>query len=180
MAGPRLTGDLLETSKTLGGPPLARALVDFLDGAMPAADPEEEDRALATLPLPLRDLWVLTWLESEVAEGSLFAYFWNAHGRHAALAVEALERIGATSLSELLGQALALVNEHDEAWQRARFALSARGVEAMAHPYKQLEGAAELDALSRRFSDEMWGQEGGWGALLVAYLERARDAGALG
>jgi hypothetical protein len=69
----------------------------LLDGSAAALDglaEDEQDRTLATLPPPLRTMWLINWLDFEIAQGSLLAYFYNSHGRHAELAADALVAIG--------------------------------------------------------------------------------------
>jgi hypothetical protein len=83
----------------LDGPALTGRLLDNLDalfeGCLRTA--EREDSKLATLPEPLQALWRLNWLDFEISQGSLLAYFMNSHGRHAEAAVNALRRIDARS-----------------------------------------------------------------------------------
>jgi Domain of unknown function (DUF4375) len=67
---------------------------------------------LAGLPRRLQVLWLLNWLELEVSQGSLLAYFFNSSGRHAALAVAALQGIGAGHMAQVLTEAAALVAIH--------------------------------------------------------------------
>jgi hypothetical protein len=64
---------------------LAAALLEYLDAVMAGRSVEAEDALLAVLPWPLQALWLLSWLEFEVTQGSLLAYFFNSAGRHADL-----------------------------------------------------------------------------------------------
>lgn len=66
---------------------------------------QEEDDLLARIPSPLRVLWALDWLDFEMSQGSLLAYFFNAHGRHARPAAQALRDIGATRMASVIQQA---------------------------------------------------------------------------
>lgn len=66
---------------------LAATLLEYLDAVMAGRSAEAEDALLAVLPRPLQALWLLSWLELQVTQGSLLAYFFNSAGRHAALAV---------------------------------------------------------------------------------------------
>jgi hypothetical protein len=51
----------------------------------------DEEVAAAELPEPLRVMWVLNWLDFEVTQGSLLAFFYNSHGRFAAEAAAGLD-----------------------------------------------------------------------------------------
>ncbi|MEV6302151.1 DUF4375 domain-containing protein [Actinoplanes sp. NPDC051861] len=85
---------------------LQNVLLDELRTRMPAgADEHAEDDRLAELAPRLRTLWLLDWLDFEVAQGGLEAYFTNSHGRHASLAVAALRDIGATTMASVLDTA---------------------------------------------------------------------------
>ena len=70
---------------------LQAALLARADAVMDGKSGPEEDRLL---PEPVRAIWLLSWLDFEVSQGSLLAYFYNSHGRHAPLAVEVLRRMG--------------------------------------------------------------------------------------
>lgn len=65
----------------------------------------EEDAAVAGLPDPVRVIWLLNWLDYEVSQGSLLAYFFNSHGRFATQTADVLDRIGATGMAQVLRQA---------------------------------------------------------------------------
>ena len=93
------------------------------------------------MPAPMRALWYLSWLDFEVAQGSLIAYFENSHGRHARDALAALRRIGADRTAEVV--ALAAEAVHAGAWE-------------------------ELDELTDRYRDAADRED--WGARLDAYL----------
>ena len=88
---------------------LAAALLEYLDAVMAGRSAQAEDALLAVLPWPLQALWLLSWLEFEVTQGSLLAYFFNSAGRHAALAVAALHDIGAGRMEQVLTEAAAVV-----------------------------------------------------------------------
>jgi len=60
---------------------LAATLLEYLDAVMAGRSVEAEDALLAVLPWPLQALWLLSWLEFEVTQGSLLAYFFNSAGR---------------------------------------------------------------------------------------------------
>jgi hypothetical protein len=71
--------------------------------------------------------WLLSWLEFEVTQGSLLAYFFNSAGRHAALAVAALHDIGAGRMEQVLTEAAAVVAADPAAWDKGRSDLDALG-----------------------------------------------------
>jgi hypothetical protein len=56
-------------------------VLEYLDAVMAGRSDEAEDALLAVLPRPLQALWLLSWLEFEVSQGSLLAYFFNSAGR---------------------------------------------------------------------------------------------------
>lgn len=83
-----------------------QALLDELDSAMGSAlEPGEEARRLRQLPEPLRAMWLMNWLDFEVSQGSLLAYFYNSHGRFAVETSDLLRRIGALRMAGVLDQA---------------------------------------------------------------------------
>lgn len=75
-------------------------LLDEADSIMAGLSDEDEDRMLASLAEPLRAIWLLNWLDFEVCQGSLLAYFFNRHGRHATLATEVLRKLGASRMAD--------------------------------------------------------------------------------
>src|SRR5262249_14598447 len=86
---------------------LQTALRADADAEVTAKPGPEEDRLLPTLPEPVRAIWLLDWLSFEIIQGSLLAYFYNSHGRHAPLAAEVLRRTGANRMADVLAQAAA-------------------------------------------------------------------------
>jgi hypothetical protein len=80
-------------------------LIDESAGVMAGLQGADEDAQLDRLEEPLRAMWLLNWLDFEVAQGSLLAYFGNSHGRHAALARELLASIGADRMADVLARA---------------------------------------------------------------------------
>jgi hypothetical protein len=91
---------------------LAAALLEYLDAVMAGRSAQAEDALLAVLPWPLQALWLLSWLEFEVTQGSLLAYFFNSAGRHAALAVAALHDIGAGRMEQVLTEVLVRLDQY--------------------------------------------------------------------
>jgi hypothetical protein len=124
--------------------------------------------------LPLRVLWVLDWLDFEVSQGSLLAYFFNSHGRHAAQAVQALRDIGAVGMASVVMQAVALVAATSDEWAARRDELGREKEYAVARPYVGLSNAEELSELT----DQYWAaaDEESWGDKLHAFLSRAVEA----
>lgn len=105
---------------------------------------EQQTELLAALPPPLRVLFLLDWLDFEIAQGSLVAYFTNSHGRHAEQALEALWEIGATRMAEALSEA----------------------IQTSADP----PDAARLIELTDRYEDAA--DQDAWGDKLETYLRR--------
>ena len=151
---PALTARLLSNLHTLFEGSLERA--------------EDEDSKLATLPAPLQVLWYLNWLDFEVTQGSLLAYFMNSHGRHAGAAVDALRRLGAARMAEVVDEASAHVRRNADAWSERREELDERGEHAVVHPYRELAAADELDALTDRYWEAA--DADNWGERLERYL----------
>lgn len=153
---------------------LASALQAELDTVMRDLSDQEEDELLARLPVPLRVLWVLDWLDFEVSQGSLLAYFFNSHGRHAAQAVQALRDIGAVGMASVVMQAVALVAATSDEWAARRDGLGREEEYAVARPYVGLSNAEELSELT----DQYWAaaDEESWGDKLHAFLSRAVEA----
>ena len=133
-----------------------------------------EDAALASLPEPLRVLWYLNWLDFEVSQGSLLAYFMNTRARHAAAASAALRRIGAEATAEVLDEAQAVLRREEDAWSARRVELDEYGEYAVVHPYRELAGADELDELTNRFRETA--DRDAWGEKLERYLASEADA----
>jgi Domain of unknown function (DUF4375) len=119
-------------------------------------------------------LWYLNWLDFEVSQGSLLAYFENAHGRHVAAAVAALRRIGADGMADVVEQGVAVVDRHAGQWSERRRALNDQPMFSIVYPDEGLAGASELDALT----DAYWNaaEADDWGEKLEAYLESQRSA----
>jgi hypothetical protein len=128
----------------------------------------EEDRLLPTLQEPIRALWLLSWLDFEVTQGSLLAYFYNSHGRHAPLAAEVLRRIGANRMADVVTQATASYERASAEWAARRAELAALGEFAVVKPYADPPNADELDQLT----DQYWqaADDDDWGSKLDAYL----------
>jgi hypothetical protein len=125
---------------------LAATLLEYLDAVMAGRSVEAEDAQLAVLPWPLQALWLLGWLEFEVTQGSLLAYFFNSAGRHAARAVAALHDIGAGRMAQVLTEAAAVVAADPAAWDKGRSDLDALGEWAVTQPYRDLPQADILGA----------------------------------
>jgi hypothetical protein len=106
--------------------------------------PDDQDRVLATLPDPVRTMWLINWLDFEVSQGSLLAYFYNSHGRHAPEAAQVLERIGASRMAEVVREAIR-VRERE---------------------------APDMDEQLEVLTDRYWeaAASDGWGDLLDQYL----------
>jgi Domain of unknown function (DUF4375) len=141
------------------------------DGRM--GNEESEDATLASLPPPLRVLWYLSWLDFEVAQGSLLAYFMNSHGRHAVAASAALRRVGAESTAAVLDEAQAVVRRNAKAWSSRRAEENAAGEYAVVHPYRELAGAEALEELTDRFRG-VAGRDA-WGEKLQRYIASEVD-----
>jgi hypothetical protein len=138
-------------------------LLEYLDAVMAGRSAEAEDARLAVLPRPLQALWLLSWLEFEVTQGSLLAYFFNSTGRHAALAVAALHDIGAGRMEQVLTEAAAVVAADPAAWDKGRSDLDALGEWTVTQPYRDLPQADLLGgSMTSRFGEaaeiDDWGQ----------------------
>ncbi|HEU5392827.1 MAG TPA: hypothetical protein VFV73_43760 [Streptosporangiaceae bacterium] len=59
---------------------LQTALLAQADAVLDGRSGPGEDRLLPSLPEPARAIWLLGWLDFEVTQGSLPAYFCNSHG----------------------------------------------------------------------------------------------------
>jgi hypothetical protein len=120
--------------------------------AMRGLSEEEEDELLSRLPSPLRVLWVLDWLDFEAAQGSLLAYFFNSHGRHARLAVQALRDIGAVQMPSVVLQVTESVTAARGEWAACHDELDHGPVRAVVQPYAGLSNAKQLSELT----DQYW------------------------
>jgi uncharacterized protein DUF4375 len=147
---------------------LQTALLAEAGAVMDRQSGPEEDRLLLTLPEPLRAIWLLNWLDYEVSQGSLLAYFYNSHGRHAALAVGVLCRIGANGMADVVAEAAASCERASAEWAARRAEVDAAGEFAVVKPYAGLSNARDLDRLTGQY----WraADEDDWGARLDAYL----------
>jgi hypothetical protein len=99
---------------------LQARLLELLDEMMKGLNADQEDALIADLPDPLRVMWLLNWMSFEVMLGSLLGYFYNSHGRHARLAVEALREIGATDMASVLERGSESMDLHRAAWTANR------------------------------------------------------------
>jgi Domain of unknown function (DUF4375) len=148
---------------------LQAALLDHADAVMGGRSGREEDRLLLSLPEPVRAIWLLGWLDFEVSQGSLLAYFSNSHGRHVHLATEVLRRIGADRMADVLAEAAA---SHEHAavagWSARRAEAGDLEEFAVSRPYAGLPNAGEL----ARLTDQYWqaADHDDWGHKLDAYL----------
>jgi len=147
---------------------LQTALLAEVDAVMDGQSGPEEDRLLLTLPEPLRAIWLLNWLDYEVSQGSLLAYFYNSHGRHAAFAVDMLRRIGANRMADVVAEAAASYERASAEWAARRTEVDAVGEFAVVKPYAGLSNAPDLD----RLTDQYWqaADDDDWGSRLDAYL----------
>jgi len=147
---------------------LNAALLAEADAAMDGQSGTEEDRLLPTLPEPLRAIWLLNWLDYEVSQGSLLAYFYNSHGRHARLAVEVLRRMGANRMADVVAEAAASYEHASAEWAARRAKMDAAGEFAVVKPYAGLSNARDLD----RLTDQYWqaADDDHWGSKLDVYL----------
>jgi len=154
---------------------LQATLLEYLDAVMAGRPAAAEDALLAALPRPLQVLWLLNWLEFEVTQGSLLAYFFNTHGRHAALAVAALHDIGAGRMAEVLHEAATVVAAHRVAWDKRRSDLSATPASTVTQPYR---GLPQADTLGGSMTSRFWeaAQTDGWGQKLDEFVRRRIDS----
>jgi hypothetical protein len=149
---------------------LQTALLAEVDAVMNGQSSPEKDRLLVTLPEPLRAMCLLNWLDYEVSQGSLLAYFYNTHGRHASLAVDVLRRIGAHRMADVVAEAAASYERASAEWAARRTEVDAAGEFAVVKPYAGLSNARDLD----RLTDQYWqaAEDDDWGAKLDAYLSK--------
>lgn len=130
---------------------LQAQLFELLDEMMKGLDADQEDALIADLPDPLR-VWLLNWMSFEVMLGSLLGYFYNSHGRHARLAVEALREIGATDMASVLERASKTMDLHRAAWTANRAAIDRTAeLYAVVRPYEELPNADELSDLTEEY-----------------------------
>lgn len=128
----------------------------------------EEDHLLLALPEPVRAIWLVDWLDYEVSQGSLLAYFCNRHGRHARLAIDVLRRMGASRMADVVTRAAASCERAFAGRAARRAELDALGEFAVAKPYADLPNPHDL----ARLTDQYWqaADDDGWGSRLDAYL----------
>lgn len=93
---------------------LQQELLRLSDDAMRGLTGAAEDGAARQLPEPLRVMWLVNWLDFEVAQGSFLAYFYNSHGRFAAEAASALDAIGADGMATVVRDASAAAAAGDD------------------------------------------------------------------
>ena len=144
------------------------ALLAEVDAVMAGQPGPEEDRLLLTLPEPLRAMWLVNWLDFEVSQGSLLAYFYNSHGRHAPLAVGVLRRMGADRMADVVAEAATGYERASAEWAARRAEVDAAGEFAVVRPYAGLPDASGL----ARLTDQYWqaADDDDWGSRLDAYL----------
>jgi Domain of unknown function (DUF4375) len=147
---------------------LQAALLAEVDAVMAGQSGPEEDRLLSTLPEPLRAMWLVNWLDFEVSQGSLLAYFYNSHGRHAQLAVGVLRRMGADRVAEVVAEAAASYERVSAEWAARRAEMDAAGEFAVVRPYAGLSNASDL----ARLTGQYWqaAADDDWGSKFDAYL----------
>lgn len=147
---------------------LQMALLAAADAVMDDQSDPQEDRLLPELPEPLRAIWLLDWLDFEVSQGSLLAYFYNSHGRHARLAAGVLRRIGANRMADVVAEAAASCERASGEWAARRAEMDAAGEWAVVKPYAGLPNADHLVQLT----DQYWQAAAAdhWGSRLDTYL----------
>lgn len=147
---------------------LQRALLAQAGAVLDGKSSSEEDRLLLTLPEPARAIWLLDWLDYEVIQGSLLAYFYNRSGRHARLAADVLRRMGASRMADVVAEAAASYEHAFAEWAARRAGLDALGEFAVVKPYAGLSNADDLV----RLTDQYWqaADDEDWGSKLDAYL----------
>ena len=125
---------------------------------------EEEDRLLASLPEPLRAIWLVDWMDFEISQGSMLAYFYNSHGRHARLAAGVLSQIGAATMAGILSGAIDVHERSSAEWEATRASNDALGEGTVLRPCKDLPGTSAL----RQLTDQFWdaASTDDWGARL--------------
>jgi uncharacterized protein DUF4375 len=135
---------------------------------MDGHDGEEEDRLLPSLPEPLRAIWLVDWADFEIAQGSMLAYFYNSHGRHARLAAGVLHRIGSATMAGILSEAAGAYERSSAEWEARRAASSALDEWTVLRPYENLPGTEVLEQLTDRFREAANADD--WGTKLDHYL----------
>lgn len=147
---------------------LQTALLADANAIMDGQPGPEQDRLLPALLEPLRAIWLLSCLDYEVSQGSLLAYFYNRHGRHARLAASVLRRIGANRMGNVVTEAAVSYERASAEWPARRSEMDAAGEFAVVKPYKGLSNADELD----RLTDQYWqaAADDDWGSKLDIYL----------
>lgn len=116
----------------------------------------------------MRAIWLLGWLDSEVSQGSLLAYFYNGHGRHAALAADVLRRIGVDRMADVVTEAAACYGRVSAARAARHAEIDSAGEFAVLKSYARMPCSGELD----RFTDQYWqaAADDDWGSKLDSYL----------
>jgi hypothetical protein len=151
---------------------LTNALQVEVDRMMRGLADDEEDALLVRLPQPLRVLWLLDWLDFEVAQGSLLAYFSNSHGRHAMDAAQALRDVGATHMADTLTRAAELAAAARGEWEARWRQLSQLDPgDVLASPYAGLPHAEALDELTDEY--RVAAEQDEWGEKLESFLARS-------
>jgi hypothetical protein len=147
---------------------LQAALLAEAGAVMDQKSGPEEDRLLSVLPEPVRAIWLLRWLDFEVTQGSLLAYFYNSHGRHAPLAAGVLRRIGASRMADVVARAAASYGRASAGWAARHAELDALGEFAVVKPYAGLPNADDLDQLTDQYRQAA--DDDDWGSRLDTYL----------
>lgn len=155
----------------LRGPALVSRLLDNLYEILGdhLASPESEDARLTDLPEALQVLWHLNWLDFEVSQGSMLAYAFNSHGRHARLAANAFRRLGLHPVAALVDEVAAIRERGDESWSARHDQLDAMPAFSVTRPYGGISGADELGDLTDRYWDAIGDAD--WGEALEAFME---------
>jgi len=149
---------------------LQAVLLDELSSVMSGLFQGQQDEMLETLPAPMRVLWLLDWLDFEVTQGSLLAYFGNSHGRYAWLAAAALDEIGAVTMSAVLRRAAGLHAQNAQG--RKEDARDQDVAEyAVLRPYSDWPHADELRTLTTEFHAAEEADD--WGQKLDVFLRAA-------
>ncbi|HTU76082.1 MAG TPA: DUF4375 domain-containing protein [Trebonia sp.] len=156
---------------------LQATLLAQADAVMNGQPGPEEDRLLPSLPEPVRATWLLGWLDYEVSQGSLLAYFYNSHGRHARLAAGVLRRIGADRMADVVAEADASCERACGEWAARRAETDAGDHRTVAGPSIGLSNARDLGRLTGQYwkaaADEDWaGKLGSYLQEQVALLAR--------
>jgi hypothetical protein len=152
---------------------LQAEILRLSDAAMGGKTGASEDAAAEELPDSLQVMWLFNWLDYEVSQGSLLAYFYNSHGRFSAEAADALDRIGASEMARVLRRAQHLIGASEADWTARHAEMDAQGEYAIVRPYQGLSGAEQLRALT----EEYWtaAEADDWGTKLDRYLRQSVD-----